>query len=390
MLNLFFNTKITKASSNRNNGDYFYPVTYPNLNSNSSSIDILLQTIKSYRTLAFDHAIFNIDLEGSFVEFKDQIESVMRSSINANHLHIKFSRPANLSDWRSSVQSVVDLVGGDSILLVAMNHDHPFVDYSSLPFIGSVESIFNRGNFKKVFYYSHSPELLSWALNGKDRGKYKDIGGFLFQSTKIDNWLDSFCVMTSNTLAHILSCASSVESYMGRIDWPGVKYRNLDLTAFISGREFFRHYDGYGHVTGIRLFSGINDFPNVDPSKLDFQKQCNFYYQKWIDVSLLAIKDRLALRKPKAIKAEFIDCVNSLFEIFKATYLEQDRALGILSNDQFEMLVDAVYERIFFDANNLLIQVDMDIKLQPRDGQLDILSRIPFGVKRLIKKLIGR
>lgn len=390
MLSLYFNTKITSASSNRNNGNYFYPVTYPNLKKNSDSIYILLETIKSYQKLNFEYAFFNIDLDVPFQIYKSEIEDVIRKSINASHISINFSRPSNLVEWKSSVDELIGFVGEKDPLLVVMNHDHLFIDYTSSPFLDAIRLIYGNKRFKKVFYYSHAPELLSWALNGKDRGRYKSLGNSLYESSKIDNWLDSFCVMTPQTLAHILSCAHPTDCYMGRIDWPGIKYRNLDLTGYISSREFFRHYDGYGHVSGMRLFSHSNELANIDPTKLDLSKQCDFYYQKWIDVSLLSIKDFLSANRSIPIKWIYIKSLDLLFNIFKITYLEKDRDLGILTENQFDFLVDSIYERIYFNANNLLIQIEVDNKLQPRIERRGFISFFPVGMKRWIKNLIGR
>jgi hypothetical protein len=390
MINLYFNTKISKESSNRNSGDYFYPVTYPNNTSKEDPLDILLLTIKSYSPLDFEHAFFNIHLEGAYLEQENLIREVIKASLKAKNLHINFTRPSTLSDWKTSVEDLIKLIGGDDPLLVAMNHDHLFIDYTPLPFIEAVSTIFKKESFKKVFYYSHAPELLSWTLNGKDRGVYTNIGNYLYKSSEIDGWLDSFCVMTPKTLLHIFNCALSNSSYMGRIDWPGVRYRKLDLYAYIFPREFFKHYDGYGHITGIRLISGIHDLQETRPGNLSQIEQRNFYYQKWLDVSLIALKDRLAVIKHSALKITYINSIDELFKIFKFCYLDKDRDLGIISSDEYEALVDSVYERIYFNANDVLMQIELDNRLQKRLEQFGLASLLPLSLKRFIKNLIGK
>ena len=141
MLNLFFNTKITDKFANRNLGEYFYPVTYPDSEEVIDPIDVLLYTIKSYRSITFDQAFFNIDLGNTNHELEKNIEITIRGSISANKLHISFSRPSTLKNWKALVANVSEIIGENSVLLVAMNHDHPFIDYTPMPFIDLTNQI---------------------------------------------------------------------------------------------------------------------------------------------------------------------------------------------------------------------------------------------------------
>jgi len=389
MLNLYFNTKITGKSPNRNAGEYFYPVTYPDADAAADPIDVLIYTIKSYSALEFDHVFFNLDLGGPNLELQKDIEAVIRESIIAKNFHISYTRPSTLQDWNASVAKVGEMIGGDSLLLVAMNHDHPFVDYTAKPLLDLIGQVFGKDSYKKVLYYSHTPELLSWAMNGKDRGRYTDIGNFVYQSPKIDNWLDSFCVMTPRTLLHILGCAIPNVDYMGRIDWPGVKYSNLDLTALVSPREYFKHYDGYGHVTGLRLMSSTKSLKDINPADMNLQKQCNFYFQKWIDVSILSIKDRLAKASKGQLKETYINHVDHLFNIFTTCYLQQDKKLGIITADHYEAIVRNVYERIYLESNSLILQINLDNMLHSRLEAWSPASIIPLRLKRFLKNILG-
>lgn len=389
MLNLYFNTKITGKSPNRNAGEYFYPVTYPNADAAEDPIDVLIYTIKSYSAIEFDQVFFNLDLGDPNLGLQKGIEAVIRESISATKFHISFTRPSNLQNWNASVAKVGEMIGEDSLLLVAMNHDHPFVDYTAKPFLELISQVFGKDSYKKVLYYSHTPELLSWALNGKDRGRYTDIGNFIYQSPKIDNWLDSFCVMTPRTLLHILGCAIPNVDYMGRIDWPGVKYRKLDLTALVSPREYFKHYDGYGHVTGLRLISSTKSLKGINPAVMDLPKQCDFYFQKWIDVSILSIKDRLVKACKGQLKEIYINHVDHLFSIFTACYLQQDMKLGIITADQYEAIVRSVYERIYLESNGLILQINLDNMLHSRLKTWSPTLIIPLKLKRFIKNILG-
>ena len=58
----------------------------------------------------------------------------------------------------------------------------------------------------------------------------------------------------------------------------------LELTTYIFPREFFRHYDGYGHTTGLRLneLLTLNSIlPFEFSAKGSIDEFVLFYYQLW-------------------------------------------------------------------------------------------------------------
>jgi hypothetical protein len=63
--------------------------------------------------------------------------------------------------------------------------------------------------------------------------------------------------------------------------------------------------------------------------------------------------------------------------------------MEVISNDRYEALVKEVYERIYLESNNLIMQINLDNMLQSRISKQGPISLIPFGLRRSIKKLLG-
>ena len=119
----------------------------------------------------------------------------------------------------------------------------------------------------------------------------------MYKSNKSINWVDCLSVMTLNTLKYIfLKTSANNDQYLGRFDWPGVYFKKMEIISHLFPREFFRHYDGYSHVTGNRNYSGegmnFNDF--------DFCKSrniidlSNFYYQIWTRLYYFYLRDNVS------------------------------------------------------------------------------------------------
>ena len=66
------------------------------------------------------------------------------------------------------------------------------------------------------------------------------------------------------------------------MDWPGIKHQPFQVDIYRMPREFFRHYDGFGMVTGLQA---ISDLRNQDISPPEFNAEADvvkiveFFYQ---------------------------------------------------------------------------------------------------------------
>lgn len=392
MLSLYFNFRLTEQRINHDGRDsvWFYPVTFPKRGGAGplSQYVVLLKTIESYAVLKFDTIIFNIAVDFIDVNSEEEIKKSIKDNYSANKVILRFTRPSTLEEWKRDVAEVSSLIEKDSPVLVVMNHDHPFIDYTPDVFNVIVENVFpkSENNFGKVLYYSHAPEGISMAVNGLSSTKYIRQSGGIYKGEVINDWTVSIWVMTMPTLRHILSRAKcSGSSYMGRIDWLGVGYSQLALTTYVFPREFFKHFDGYGHITGMRLISDIRaakspvlKFPGDDEA----DGIVDFYYQRWIDCFLLVVRD--ALRSETSIgasaKSIFTKAIEESLDLFRIGYLEADAAAGLIHERRISALEGALRSHIYYFGNLLFDSIKTDILLIDGGGF--------YEFKKLIKKLM--
>ena len=372
MISLYFNCFLTENTTDQlSDGDrgFFYPVTYPRpLNVESiSQIDILIKVIKSYSTIEFDVVVFNLDIPFATEEIRNTIKNLITKNLTYSEAHIFFERPSTVLHWTENIAKYHNVFKPESPLLVVMNHDHPFIDYSDFSIQKIVKQVFPslKNNFGKVLCYSHAPELVSNAINNTE---FCEISPGLYRKDHVNNWIDSIFFMTSKTLEHIWNDLTFNGEYIGRFDWAGSSFESLDLSMYIYTREYFRHYDGYGHVTGMKLFSEFQynvTYPINIPVFNDKDAMVIFYYQKWIDCFLLSVRDymlknRFSL-KPK--RKLFIKIIQKTILQFKNSYLKSDLQEGILSEKDVIFLEDAVANQIFYNSNMIFREVLTELKL---------------------------
>lgn len=377
-LSLYFNCKLTnkKLLTDGVSHGYFYPVIYPRdpLAKILSPYEILIETIKTYSCLDFNCVIFNIEIDDVTDFQKKEIAEIIDRQYTAVTVRLNFSRPFDRSSWRNDISSAIELIGENSPVFVAMNHDHPYIDYSSNALQRVVDYVFAGDNFGKAFYYSHAPEVISLAFNGIKYGRFQPSNSGVCESIPVDGWLDSYCVMTLKTLDHVFSKLEYSGEYIGRIDWPGATFRKLQLKTYTFPREFCRHYDGYGHVTGLRLISETSSLLE-DRLPRDKPDSSLVYYQRWLDAFILLIRD--ALRdKIFVTKGNFIEEIERSLFYFKLGYLDQDMLDGILSDRDCVVIQSELRNAIYFNANNLFFLVRDDIFL--------LNASKPFNFRKLI------
>lgn len=396
MLSLYFNCKITETMyvQDLNKSGYFYPIVNPKSFENEliSQHEVLIKTLVSYRLFKFKTAILNIELENSNnLEKKKEIEEIVKKNITAQKLVLNFFRPSSVEDWKINVKSMMALIPDNSAVLVCMNHDHPYVDYDVKAFLKNVEIIFqeNKNNFKKIFYYSMAAEVTSWIINKRDFIKFKKNKQGLFESSKIQNSVDSFCVMTLETLYHIWENIMYKPDYIGRIDWLDVFYADLNLTAYAFPREYFKHYDGYVHTTGMRIISDIKSkdkLPLKFPENESDEMLVKFYYQKWIDTYIISIRDALSKSIFKiGFKKNYFKEVEKSLELMNESYFLCDLDNGLINEKQYSYLKEKLRNYIYYMSNNLIIEIYTDITLSQKSFKKKIAAFLPASFVHKIK-----
>lgn len=375
MISMYFNARLTnsKLFGDDPKAGWFYPVLYPanGIDTSYNQRNVLEKALKSYSKLSFDSAYFNIEIDNISDLTKIDLRKFIERHIKCNNLVVNFKRPGTLEEWKLDLEKACKTIGSDIPVLVAMNHDHIFVDADSKVFDSVVNNVFGKSsegnNEKKIFIYSHAPENISLIYSNKSyfgnaRIKYFENENGLYKAWPIDDWVDSICVMTMPTLAHIFDRMKFTGCYLGRIDWPGVSYKKLGLEAYIFPREFFKHYDGYGHVSGMRLISDLRAGIEWDLNECHTKEQViEYYYQKWMDEYIFYLRDSLTKKpfyQPK--KYFFIKNLEFTMQNFKKYHIDVDEntidSIDFNSNELYGLLKSKVY----YNANYIYMNIYYD------------------------------
>lgn len=386
-MTLYFNTKIIGKNLYENNfhGDN----KFFEKDIKSNQIDILKYVIKSYSYLNFSRCIFNIELDDEKANL--EIESIIKSHFKTNTI-INFSRPYDKDGWLSDIN--LNLKSHiDEPCLFVQNHDHPFIDHQSQSFEKVINYVFNNKSdkgFKKVFYYSHIPELLSSAENKKwiQNKKFKKINNLIYQLKHLNSQVDAIAVMTPRTIMHIHESITREIDYFGRIDWKGLYFKDLNVEAYFYPREFFRHFEGYNHVSGIKIIQELtldyNPITYFNSNKIDY------YYNLWLRLNIFLIRDHVKYNKTKS---DLIHIVHKSIDIFSQSVLEEDLRANLNKKEESDYIKTNLTEKIFLNLNTIFSSVKADNKLLQDSMKSKLLDIYNNRIKHLkitktLKKLI--
>ena len=160
MISLYFNCFLVENKSDQlshSHKGFFYPVTYPKsqMIGEYSQYDILVKAIKSYSTLEFDEVVFNLDIPYATKSMKSNLLDLIKCELQFNNLQVFFNRPSTVVDWKKDVEKNRFFFKPNTPILVVMNHDHLFIDYSTLTIDKVISQVFpeSDSNFGKVLYF---------------------------------------------------------------------------------------------------------------------------------------------------------------------------------------------------------------------------------------------
>lgn len=351
---------------------YYYPVIYPKKEIQfESKKDVLFKTIQSYSSISFSKVVFRIDFENEKEKNQKDLINLIYTIWPKEIVDINFSRPSSVNEWLEECIYLNTKYEINTPVLVAMNHDHPYVDYNSNIFKKVVDLVFDKSktNLNKALYYSHAPEVIKWINLGRGNCKFKTFENNLFVSNKENKWVDSIVVITFETFYQIWKSISYKGNYIGRFDWKDVKFINLEIEFYAFPREFFRHFDGYGHTTGVRMNTILkldSNSPLVFPSETQIQGLINFYYQLWIDNFIYFIEAAIeeSFFSLKSRKSIFIEIVQKSIFQFEKAYLELDTQYGLLTETQKKKILIGLHNIIYYNGNDIYNQMSINIKLK--------------------------
>lgn len=390
---LYFNCRITGTilTTNSKVSPYFYPQVYPKQQcsqSPASQLDILVTTIESYSKMVFEHAIFNLEIDNSDEDIINKLHETIYKNFPKTKIILNFTRPSTLAQWKADIKKLRRTFDFNKPVLVVMNHDHPFVDCNSNCLEYCMKLVFspNNSNFGKIFYYSHAPEVISWAINGRGKIRFKELSHGIFESSIVNGWIDSIGIMSLETLEHIWSKIIFNGEYIGRFDWFDVTFDKLNLRTYVFPREFIKHFDGYNHITGMRLISELRSsqkYPQNFPTHEDYGFLIEYYYQKWLDSFIIAVRDSVNLNHSFCTSSRdvFIKAIERTIDLFIIGYLNMDSMLGLIDPTLQISIENSLRNKIYFNGNSIFQVISTDIELSKDSRYMRLKARLTSILK---------
>lgn len=348
-------------------------------------VKVLKLSFDSIVALPISKIILNIEANGDFENAVEGIRFHVQECFPNAEIVKESKRPTTLEAWHDSTNFAESFFGTEMPILCFFNHDHIFVDFRHEPFIQCIETVFSdSNNLEAYIIYSHAPEAISMSYDSQaylsrlrcvpgmkiNAAPCLPVNDLLFKTT-VYNHQDGIFVTTTAGLRKMWSKVISATDYMPRPDWPGVIFEDAKFEIFYGRREFFRHFDGYGHITTLRNSLALDlvgfgsekaRIPRHIPrafggsqSKLhdhDLTKEADSYTEIFFDNYCVAARDALfaqlfGLGQSKNGK----QLIEDLFSLFSKAYLENQGELDHLSESQRHHLASMVMHRISSSAN---------------------------------------
>jgi len=382
-IGLYINTRLTEDLGTPNPS---VRPTYPSKNwpESNAKAKILELAIDSVTAVGFKKIIINVEGDAAHHESATLIREKTKEKFPEAEIISEKKRPSTLEEWRASAQLAEDFFGIDTPVICWFNHDHIFVDYLADLFVTEVERLF--GNNPHVYFtYSHQPEvvskiILSNTANDVDCGEnntntqidtYRKIDRFFYHkvNTKV---IDGIFVATARGLKYLWNNLETEITYIPRPDWWGLTHEKSVFHMIGHAREFFRHFDGYGNITGLpsMLAMTFSDFDKqgryiprrqigelLTPSHIapeNIHKLGDHYARMFSETCLLALRDaRIRKIGGNTNSKTFNEELNSLVTFFMDVYVNVDCAHFKCNSDTTNQIKQCVQHKIFSQQANL-------------------------------------
>ena len=405
MLSLYFNSRLTGLTPHASTGMNLagiWPTPYPSKFSRQplNQLEVLKKALESMKGFKFRLAYINLEIDDDIDEKPSfDIEDYLNNCINAEKLILNRKRPSTKREWEIDTKKFSMLCGKTEPVLVAMNHDFIFIDYDQDAMERVVDKVFeiseeNVPEVPRVFYYA-CPGIEMFL--DKNRCAY-DTTTASFKRRASSTEVDPIVVTDAQTLRKFASSIKPGQSiYVGRLmDWPGIKHKPFEVDIYRMPREFFRHYDGYGLVTGLQA---ISDLRNQDISPPEFNaetdvvKVVDFFYQVWVDTYLLFVRDYLRDRWRKRCKLSgiFQEAVETTLVYFRKSHLElSEEKISQLPLTP-EEITNCITSKIYAHSLELITQIYFEnIVLERESSLFNKIRRLAGKAKRLLVRFLHR
>jgi hypothetical protein len=433
-IGLYVNTMLTNSPAIASSASS--PI-YPRPRSPEDAIqkfEVLRLSLRSMASLPVNKVLYNIELGDGFDGIvKEAVDHMIHEFFPNAEFRTELKRPTSLQEWQASSRFASCFFGPNTPVVCCFNHDHIFVDYNAEPLLNVIEKIFGEiADFHAFLGYSHTPECISQAHNceayrhrlASTLGMELDFHSFRMHTESLYSYvevgkIDGIFVTTPQGLERLWLSARSQVAYIPRPDWPGVDFPETNFVKYLCTREFFRHFDGYGHVTTIPRYLGLSfdDFDigsGVMKSRIplfQFTREPDASYDdKWVerlaeayahlfkDVYLLSMRDYLfwcltmTTERPALAQA-----MEKAYQVFRKTYLEAD-----IENDVYSRIEFIVRNRLFGSLNSIATELladcqslaicpkRLDAEVRPKEvlnQDMTLVSRIRWFAHKVKRKI---
>lgn len=370
-----------------------YPRRYAPLDARAKA-HVLRLSFTSVRHLPITKVLLHLEAEGEFAAHLPDLRAHVRACFPMAEIH-EANRPTSLAAHRQSM-SEVRRVFGEMPVIFCFNHDHIFVDHRPEPFLRTVEECFGPGgNPEALLVYSHAPEVIStindWTApyarsacvfgsNAPPPADFRQIGPRLwsYQAQSVD----SIFVTTVKGLARLWAAVLPYEGYLPRIDWGGVRWNGTKFDVRVTAREFFRHFDGYGHVTSVcggyalglcgfgpgskRAVGQLPPaFRGTSPGvAATLEQRAEGYAEIFFELFALAARDVLYVALARDLHQQSgLKWLERMFTLFASAYIDDPGELDDLEPSQRLDLRSLVLHKVFSRATEFHAEVLADCHL---------------------------
>lgn len=407
---IYINTKLTREApfvpTESSEFRPTYPSHYP-LDTLQKD-KVLLLSLQSMKRLNVKKVIINVDADEHFKGADEFIKKQAKNIFSNAEVVSEECRPTNKTQWLQSCSFAERFFGSKNPVICMFNHDHIFVDPFPHVFEDMVETIFNQTTDHFVMY-SHTPEVVSMTNDYKSHdfrlfrtkliraphSEPKHLGQNLFHVRRSGS-IDGLFIACIPSLTKMWQKLSSHSDYIPRPDWLGNSFGEHEFDTIHSQREFFRHFDGYGHVTSMPQMMGMSfsDFDThgyykgrktildclskSEENDIRTKELLESYTKIFSEVYLLMLRDKhfaqindgkgmgcKNLSLDPAIKTFFRSQVIMDMAYAKIPQIKTQNVLASLASMIYSKKLELFY-LITTDANSLEIRNDITQVLKPK------------------------
>jgi hypothetical protein len=381
----------------------------------SRRLDVFILSLLSLKGLKIDKVLLNVEFSPEFGDRSVEVRAALRLALPHAQIVLGAKRPTTLTEWISSTAQAKKLFGPEAPVLCLFNHDHILTDPNPDLFQSTVERAFQERT-DCFLNYSHAPEANSLIRNAPaHRGRLRaNLGIDRVQTTpkpllpevyytEQEGFIDSIFVASPNSLAQMWAAARAQTSYIPRPDWVGVSFPAFKFKVLLSRREFFRHFDGYGHISaipelqGLRLldFDGAGEYLRrkqlclglsiASPAAEQLDALAEEYHRLFREVHLLSLRDEHFSEQIRGASTfRFVEHLSDALDAFLQAQVLPDLASSRLSEGARVDLITSLSGKVFARQLELFQACHADVLTIPPVPTL--YKRLRSRLSRLTKR----